>query len=100
MTPEQFAYWLQGFAELTDSQAQPSPAQWQAIKDHLDTVFNKVTPPLQHVTWPSYPPGVRTLEHRPGVVMAPGVTTTPYVAPAHDQLARTGTPQLGTNIVC
>ena len=45
MTAEQFAYWLQGFVELCPHQ-QPSPAQWQAIKDHLSTVFNKVTPPL------------------------------------------------------
>lgn len=83
MTPEQFAYWLQGFAELTGDQAQPSPAQWQAIKDHLDTVFEKVTPQVQHVTWPTYPPGVRTLELR-------GSET----APAHDQLLR------GTTTIC
>jgi hypothetical protein len=40
----QFAYWLQGFAELT-SEA-PTAEQWQAIKDHLATVFKKVTPPV------------------------------------------------------
>jgi hypothetical protein len=43
MTPEQFAYWLQGFVELTNGQ-QSTPEQWQSVKDHLDTVFNKVTP--------------------------------------------------------
>ena len=42
MTPEQFAYWLQGFAEI--SQKAPSEAEWTVIKDHLATVFNKVTP--------------------------------------------------------
>lgn len=42
MTSEQFAYWLQGFAELNDGP--PSPEQWQAIRDHLQTVFVKVTP--------------------------------------------------------
>jgi hypothetical protein len=44
MTPEQFAYWLQGFAELDDGM--PNQAQWALIRAHLDTVFNKVTPKL------------------------------------------------------
>lgn len=47
MTPEQFSYWLQGFTELSPDMPVPSPAQWQAIKDHLQTVFVKVTPPFQ-----------------------------------------------------
>lgn len=42
MTPEQFAYWMQGFAEL--SPCPPSPEQWQSIRDHLELVFKKVTP--------------------------------------------------------
>ncbi|MBN7822183.1 hypothetical protein [Bowmanella yangjiangensis] len=42
MTPEQFAYWLQGFVELQGSE--PTAEQWQQIKDHLQTVFVKVTP--------------------------------------------------------
>lgn len=42
MTAEQFAYWLQGYAELND--APPTAEQWQAIRDHLALVFNKVTP--------------------------------------------------------
>lgn len=42
MTPEQFAYWLQGFAEI--NQKAPNEAQWTIIKDHLTTVFKKVTP--------------------------------------------------------
>lgn len=45
MTSEQFAYWLQGFAELTDG-AHPTPEQWKSIKEHLDTVFMKITPPV------------------------------------------------------
>lgn len=44
MEPLQFAYWLQGFSELNEQP--PSPEQWQSIKEHLATVFNKVTPPL------------------------------------------------------
>lgn len=43
MTPEQFTYWLQGFVELTNTKT-ISEQQWQAIKDHLSLVFNKVTP--------------------------------------------------------
>lgn len=42
MTPEQFTYWLQGFAEITDSR--PTDAQWKSIKEHLTTVFTKITP--------------------------------------------------------
>jgi hypothetical protein len=45
MTPEQFCYWLQGFRELTNG-ADPTPAQWKMIKEHLQTVFKKVTPSL------------------------------------------------------
>jgi hypothetical protein len=44
MTTEQFAYWLQGYAELNE--APPSAEQWQAIRDHLALVFVKVTPPM------------------------------------------------------
>ena len=44
MTAEQFAYWLQGYAEL--HAAPPSAEQWASIRDHLATVFNKVTPPV------------------------------------------------------
>lgn len=46
MTPEQFAYWLQGCSELNPSMEAPSPEQWKVIKDHLATVFIKVTPPF------------------------------------------------------
>lgn len=46
MTSEQFAYWLNGFIELTGSV--PSDAQWMSIKAHLSEVFKKVTPPTQH----------------------------------------------------
>lgn len=43
MNAEQFAYWLQGFAELNNG-ALPNETQWRSINDHLKTVFNKVTP--------------------------------------------------------
>lgn len=44
MTEREFAYWLQGFAELNE--VPPSAEQWQSIREHLATVFQKVTPPL------------------------------------------------------
>ncbi|HEK1349010.1 TPA: hypothetical protein SMQ84_005633 [Pseudomonas aeruginosa] len=47
MTPEQFAYWLQGFVELNG--APPNETQWLQIKDHLKLVFDKQTP-----TYPAY----------------------------------------------
>lgn len=46
MTTEQFTYWLQGFVELTPDGEVPSAVQWRAIKDHLKTVFVKVTPTI------------------------------------------------------
>lgn len=48
MTPEQFAYWMQGFVELTKGQ-EPTAEQWKSIREHLDTVFKKVTPPVVDV---------------------------------------------------
>lgn len=42
MTPEQFCYWLQGFAELTATA--PTVEQWQSVREHIATVFKKVTP--------------------------------------------------------
>jgi hypothetical protein len=43
MTPEQFTYWLQGFMEILDP-TMIHEKETQIIKDHLKTVFNKVTP--------------------------------------------------------
>lgn len=45
MTAEQFAYWMQGFAELNSEP--PTAEQWQSMKEHLATVFVKVTPAVQ-----------------------------------------------------
>lgn len=42
MTPEQFCYWLQGFAEI--HQVQPTGQEWVIIMDHLAKVFDKQTP--------------------------------------------------------
>lgn len=43
MTPENFCYWLQGYFELTHSKNLNS-MQFQIVQDHLNLVFNKVTP--------------------------------------------------------
>lgn len=53
MTSDQFAYWLQGFFEMTDSK-NLSERQVSMIKEHLKLVFNKVTPDIQ----PSPLPGL------------------------------------------
>lgn len=42
MTPEQFCYWLQGYAEM--GSPAPNEEQWQVIKDHLKLAFKKETP--------------------------------------------------------
>lgn len=45
MDAQQFAYWLQGFAELSGDNL-PTPGQWKSIREHLATCFVKVTPPV------------------------------------------------------
>lgn len=44
MDPLDFCKWLQGFAELTEGA--PNGRQWQSIREHLQTVFTKITPPV------------------------------------------------------
>ena len=46
ITPEQFVYWLQGFAEVSDAKSL-SEQEWTIIKDHLKEVFVKKTPDYQ-----------------------------------------------------
>jgi hypothetical protein len=43
MTPEQFCYWLQGFIEVSKAK-EIKAEQLTEIRNHLDTVFKKVTP--------------------------------------------------------
>ena len=42
MTPRDFTYWLQGFAEI--HKRAPTADEWQVITDHLQLVFDKQTP--------------------------------------------------------
>lgn len=51
MTEQQFVYWLQGFAELTPNP--PTAEQWQSIREHLATVFRKVTPAVGPMAKPA-----------------------------------------------
>ena len=42
MSPQDFAYWLQGYSEVCGER--PSQSQWVIIQDHLKEVFKKETP--------------------------------------------------------
>lgn len=44
-----FTYWLQGFFEISDAK-KLDEKQVQIIKDHLNLVFNKVTPNRNEAT--------------------------------------------------
>lgn len=56
MNSQEFAYWLQGFVELQDSDS-ISDKQWLVIKDHLKLVFDKMTPAYKIDIKPSTLPG-------------------------------------------
>ena len=69
LTPEQFCYWLQGFMEMQDPKELDS-TQTQIIKDHLNEVFDKVTPArksagLPHFCKSELPEGFEKLEIKP-----------------------------------
>jgi hypothetical protein len=52
MNKDDFTYWLQGWVELNGG-AMPTEVQWEMIKDHLKSCFNKVTRPLNDMPPPS-----------------------------------------------
>jgi hypothetical protein len=52
MTPENFAYWLNGFFEMTETN-KLSENQVLMIKDHLKLVFDKITPDTSVSAQPS-----------------------------------------------
>lgn len=43
MNTEQFAYWLQGYSEISGGRM-PTESEWQIIQDHLKICFVKKTP--------------------------------------------------------
>ena len=58
MTSEQFCYWLQGRAEMQPDNP-PSLEEWQMIREHLSTVFVKITPHLgSPATWAPTSPSI------------------------------------------
>lgn len=46
MTPQDFCYWLQGFLEIAEPE-QINGQQLIQIRNHLQLVFNKVTPNIK-----------------------------------------------------
>lgn len=61
MTPNDFAFWLQGFIEMNPN-AMVTRTQWEIVKDHLKLVMNKQTPNRTHTllgsiapTFPTFP---------------------------------------------
>jgi hypothetical protein len=88
MNSEQFAYWLQGFAEM-NGDTPPSYEQWKMIKEHLSLVFKKVTPtkfewtpplPGMPTTLPYIRPGpyIGDQPYPPGQVICGYSQTTTY----------------------
>jgi len=63
---QQFAYWLQGFVELTGGKTAPTTEQWKMICEHLALVFKKVTPPLEQQKAPALPPYTPSQPVMPG----------------------------------
>jgi hypothetical protein len=74
MTPENFAYWLNGFFEMTETD-RLSEKQVLMIKEHLKLVFDKITP---DVTVPPQPP-VLNVPHWD----YPSPDSPRYCSPAH-----------------
>lgn len=55
MTPNDFAFWLQGFIEMNPN-AMVTRTQWEIVKDHLKLVMNKQTPNRTHTLLESIAP--------------------------------------------
>ncbi len=60
MNATEFAYWLQGFAEIQEVSSKDAegltPEQWQVVKDHLKLVFTNVTKDKNKPTDPTSVP--------------------------------------------
>lgn len=99
MNEQSFCYWLQGFIELSEDVDRPSKAQWQAIKDHLQLVFNKVTPELGKV------PGVEAAPISPVAPVPtwpqpPSVNPTPVIWPGGRPLTDWNRPGMMPTLTC
>lgn len=76
MTAEQFAYWLNGFIELTEWK-QPTPEQWKSICEHVGTVFEKVTPPVSEAP-KSIEQALRQYREGNKIAYPPNLPMSPY----------------------
>lgn len=79
MSPENFAYWLQGYFEIVAANPAPgvvglTPSQVAMVQRHLSLVFDKRTAPA---VWPPAQP-----PYSPGISI-------PYVAPRLGELIAT-----------
>lgn len=54
METRDFAYWLQGFVEVTNASMthdwKPTDAEWQVIKDHVEEVGRSLSPQSNSLT--------------------------------------------------
>ena len=80
MTPENFAYWLQGFFEMTETN-RLSEKQILMIKEHLKLVFEKVTTESLPTTQQPQQPPVLNIPHWDYPSPPPGSPR--YCSPAH-----------------
>jgi len=54
MTPENFAYWLQGFVDLYGNP--PTEDQWEVIKERLIlSITKELQPDLSHIDLSTFP---------------------------------------------
>ena len=82
MNSENFCYWLNGFIELNESHLEldlPTASQWNMIKEHLATVFNKITPPKE--IFPKTPISIDLPKVNPGLSEWGGTYTYNYNGP-------------------
>jgi hypothetical protein len=61
MSPENFAYWLQGYFEISGAN-ELNAKQTQQVKDHLQLVFKKETPDANKFGF-NFAPGNENLPH-------------------------------------
>ena len=93
MTPEQFAYWLQGFFEISGDYSLDDK-KVNIIKDHLKLVFNKVTP--DRTEFPGGGFGVPNS----GQPFPPHTTYKPYKPDINKVYCATGKNILNDDLIC
>lgn len=93
MNAQRFCDWLQGYVEIDGNV--PTEVQWQIIKDHLDLVYNKVTPVRTQVGQ------VTDQLARPELPLkAPETPLRPFPTFDWSKISPNISPTLGTQIIC